>query len=99
MWSSRRTTTALLSGGMALASPAQPPPMPRIYTPALAAKSLIPHPSSATAAPGLFQLAADTAIVADGDADVARVASLLAERLRNATGLPVPVRAKGAAGG
>ncbi len=73
--------------------------MPRLYTPDLGAKSLIPRPESVTPGHGLFELTADTRIVADGDAEVARVADLLAERLRKATGRPLPVGAGPAAAG
>lgn len=55
--------------------------------------SVIPAPASLTRTDALpFTLVATTAIVAEGGADVMPVAEALADRLRPATGFPLPVR-------
>lgn len=53
---------------------------------------IVPAPRIATVADGAFPLTAETRIVTDGSDAVQSVASLLAERLRTATGFPLPVQ-------
>ena len=53
---------------------------------------LIPIPAEVTPTEGAFQLTAETHILVDaGDGELSRVAEYLAERLRPATGFPLPV--------
>ena len=60
--------------------------------------AVIPKPLTMKKESGSFTLSASTTIVAV-DADLKRIAEMLAEQLRVSTGLPLPVEANGSRSG